>query len=401
MQKPLDRRTLLKLMGAVGAAAAFRPVLAQAQTPTADQVVAGKDPRLLVLSSRPVVLETPLELLGRLPTPKEFLFIRSNVDYPGGNTTAPLPVQNWQVRLEGLVQTPLTLSLEELKSLPQVEVDMVHQCSGNGRSFFQPRASGNPWQHGGMGQVRWKGVPLKLLLERAGVRPEARYVTGVAAVEGDMRPFEKSVPLADVLETALLALEMNGEPVPAIHGGPVRLVLPGYFGVNNVKWLVAVRLEEKESTNPFQLPSYRIPFRGNQTLPIQPGSAYDFTYENSRPNWRQNVKSVFLAPASGAQVRGPVRVEGLAWNDGLAPLVAVEVSWDGGRTWRRAELEKPASPYAYWRFRAVLALPRGEHTLLVRATDELGRSQPLNGNVYWNPRGYEWNGVDRVKVTVV
>ena len=401
----VNRRTTLKLMG-MGAALLMASGRVRAQgTPTADQVIQGKDPRLIVHNSRTGVLETPLELLREHErTPKEILFIRNNQVLPQGKTLEPIAPDGWIISIEGMVENAQAFDAKILKDLPQVEVEMVLQCSGNGRSFFAraQRASGTQWKHGGMGNVVFKGVPFKVLVEhlKLNIYPGAKYVT----VNGKDQPptlqapdFEHSVPLEEALEKGILALEMNGEPLPAAHGGPVRFVMPGFYGTMNVKWVDRIRFDVAETFNHNQIPRYRVP-----NHPIQPGSEFNFTFENSRPNWHQKVKSVIFAPLDGEEVKaGNVLVRGVAWNDGLVPIEAVLVSTDQGRTWIRAKLTSPQSPYAWFHWETYVALSRGAREIWVQAVDKLGRAQPLDGTVHWNPRGYEWNGVDIVKVKVV
>lgn len=221
-QLEMDRRTFLKTTAAAGAVGLMGSSFAQ-QQPTADQVVRGKNPKLVVLSPRPVVLESTLELLGsERITSKANLFVRNNIDLPGLNTTEPNVQPGWEVEFSGLIDKPFKVTVEELSRLPQTEVTTVLQCSGNGRSFFNPRPSGNPWTYGGVGQVTWRGVLLKTLLEAKGVNldPKARFITMNASTQGGAAPYEKSFPIS-VMEysSAMLALGMNGEPLPAVHGG--------------------------------------------------------------------------------------------------------------------------------------------------------------------------------------
>ncbi len=406
--KELDRRTTLKLFGLTTAALWAGQGLAQ-QRPTADLLVKGKNPKLRVLSERPVVLETPLDLLGQYPetTPKEILFIRNNAqgEPPGSNTVEPSTLEGWKIEFGGLLDKPFTVEGPELLRLPQQEVTMVLQCSGNGRSFFKPQASGNPWTYGGMGNVTFRGPRLKDLLAAKGAKPgeKALYITAHAVRREGMAEFVKSVPLY-ALENAILALSMNGEPLPAVHGGPVRLVIPGFYGVNNVKWLAKVEFTEGENTTAEQIPRYRVPHVLNTRLPFlptKPGETYKYTFTNSRSNWFLAINSFILSPLAGQTVQGPyVRLEGVAFNHGLVPLTSVEVSANEGRTWFQARLEKKEATFGWVRWRTVLYLRPGEHEVMVRATDAMGNTQPLDGNIAWNERGYEWNGVMRVRFTV-
>ncbi|RMH57651.1 MAG: twin-arginine translocation signal domain-containing protein [Deinococcus-Thermus bacterium] len=404
----MDRRLFLKRTAVAGAALGLMGRGLAQQQPTADQVVQGKNPKLVVLSSRPVVMESTLELLGsERITSKANLFVRNNIDLPGLNTTEPNVQPGWEVEITGLVDKPFKITVDELSKLPQTEVTTVLQCSGNGRSFFNPRPSGNPWTYGGVGQVTWRGVLLKTLLEAKGVKldPKARFITMNASTQGGAQPYEKSYPIS-VMEhnSAMLALGMNGEPLPAVHGGPVRLVAAGTFGTANVKWITKVEFTEKESSGNEQVPRYRVPVLpgwNTPILPTQPGSRYNYTLDNSRSNWGANINSFILSPLPGSSVRGRlVEIRGVAWNDGLAPIESIEVSVDSGTTWRKAVIEGDHGKFGWYRWVAPRLLSPGEYEAMVRATDALGRTQPLNGNIWWNERGYEWNGVMRVKFTV-
>lgn len=206
--------------------------------------------------------------------------------------------------------------------------------------------------------------------------------------------FEHSIPLADALERSILALSMNGEPIPKVHGGPLRLITPGYYATMNIKWLNRLRFEDKESANHHHAQRYRTPLR-----PIPPGTKFTFTLANSEPNWNMRIKSVIFAPLDGEKLSaGRVDLRGVAWNDGGTRIEAVEVSTDRGNSWRRAKLERPESPFAWHQWSLSIDMPKGSQTILSRAVDALGRSQPLDGTIAWNPAGYAWNGVDSVTV---
>ena len=401
-----SRRAFLQSAGAATAVAGIGslgpfPLAAQ------DEAVAflaklGKHKRLVVHNSRPGVLETPLALLRqhRL-TPTELLFIRNNQVLPGALTLDPFPSTAWTLDLTGLIDEPREVMLEDLAGLPQVEVEAVLQCSGNGRSFYarSVKTRGTQWRHGGMGNLRWKGVPLRKLLESLEIKvdPQAKFL----AAEGKDPPlapqapdFEHSLPLDDALEKGLLATEMNGEPIPALHGGPLRLILPGYYGTMNIKWLHKLRFEAEESENRHHIRRYRTFVR-----PVEPGSAQRIAAETSTPTWRQKIKSIIWKPAEGETSKaGSVEVAGVAWNDGSTKIAAVEVSDDGGRTWRAADVESPASPYAWYHWRSTVQLSGGPREIAVRAIDAMGRGQPSDGAVHWNPSGYEWYGVDKVTI---
>ncbi len=356
------------------------------------------------------VVEAPVHLLREhRVTPKERMFVRNNQVLPGGLTLSPYPSANWDLELSGLVRPSRRISFSDLARLEQTDTVAVLQCAGNGRAFYARTvmAKGTQWRRGGMAQVRWKGVRLKQLLDSLGmlVGTDARFLTAegrdpAATPDGD--DFEQSVPLADVLETALLATHMNGEPIPAIHGGPLRLVLPGYFGSMNVKWVSRLRFEAHTSMSRHHARRYRT-FRER----IEPGSQPVMTEETTYPTWRQKIKSVIWSPLDDEQrLPGPIAVGGVAWNDGRTEIVAVELSVDGGISWRRVNLEAPLSPYGWYPWNVTLwygwnrDINRGGKIaeFRVRAFDAFGASQPDDGSVHWNPSGYEWFGVDSVKI---
>jgi len=374
-----------------------------APLPRADQFISGKDKRLIVHNAKTGEIETPLNLLSEhAVTPKELLFVRNNQILPGTLTLDAAKESDWRIELSGLLEKSASITLAELKKLPQQEHELVLQCSGNGRAWFarSVKAEGAQWQNGAMGNVVFKGVPLKAVLEHcdAQTKADARYLAAegkdVPAKEGP--DFEHSLPLDVALERSILALSLNGEPIPKVHGGPVRLVTPGYYGTMNVKWLSKLRFEEGESKNHHHVGRYRTPLK-----PLKPGSEFKSTLENSEANWDMRIKSVIFAPLEGAKLSpGEVEIRGVAWNDGQTKIEAVEISSDGGQSWRRAQLTHPKSPYAWHPWKVVMKLPSGKHKLLSRAIDVTGRAQPLDGAIGWNPAGYAWNGADVVSIEV-
>ncbi len=399
----LDRRRFLKQVGL--AAAAGLPSLGALPAAAQDQGAAflkqlGKDERLIVHNSRPGVLETPVELLRqhRL-TPKQLLFIRNNQVLPGALTLEPPPSTGWTLELTGLIGRTRSVKLEDITRLEQIEVEAVLQCSGNGRSFYarSVKTRGTQWGRGGMGNLRWKGAPLGKLVEslQLEVDPRARFL----AAEGKDPPvtaqapdFEHSVPLDDALDKGLLAVEMNGEPIPALHGGPLRLVLPGYYGTMNIKWLHKLRFEAEESRNRHHIRRYR-----TFVKPVEAGSAQPISAETSSPTWRQKIKTIIWKPIEGETLKaGAVEVAGVAWNDGAARIAAVEVSVDKGRTWHSAEVQKPSGPYAWHHWKSTVQIAGTSREIWARSIDALGHGQPADGAVHWNPSGYEWYGVDKV-----
>lgn len=362
--------------------------------------IEGIDPRLEILSAAPLVLQTPVELLaGKRITDTSALFVRNCQDLDSALTLAPLPLDGWEIELAGLIVPEGAVVLgEALRDMEQIECEMVLQCSGNGRSEYDG-IPGTPWGLGGVGNVRFGGVPLSAILDRCGLEVDSRvrYVTAEGRRQPGRTDFEHSLPVADALERSFIALTLNGEPIPAVHGGPVRLVTPGFFGTMQVKWLTRLRFEAAESASYYHATEYRVPLAR-----LEPGSDFEFTLENSRPTWAIRLMSYVLDPAQGANVEsGPIAISGVAYNDGSARLETVLVSLDCGRTWRSADLETPDSPYAWYPWRLQAHLERGVHEIWSRAVDALGRSQPLDGSIHWNPNGYEWTGVFKSTLTVV
>jgi sulfite oxidase len=382
-----------------------RTALSKSTEPRSAEVapwIEGKDRRLEVMSAVPLVLSTPVGLLAEHRiTDKKYLFVRNIQDLAEGMTIEPLPLVGWETELVGLIRpSRVIIRGEELLKMDQVEYEMILQCSGNGRSQYRG-IPGTPWNQGGVGNVRFAGVPLKTILEKYNVTvdPQVKYVT----VEGHDLPmglekpdFEHSLPVAPVLERSIFALRLNGEPLPGIHGGPVRLVTPGFFGTMQVKWLRRLRFETAESTNFYHATEYRVPM----SL-LKPGEKFRFTMENSRPTWDIRLMSYILAPESGATLKaGAVTVSGVAYNDGSVRLESVLVSLDRGQSWQPAKFEVPDSPYAWYRWTTQANLKPGVHEIWSRAIDALGRTQPLEGSIFWNPNGYEWTGVFRTEVAV-
>lgn len=405
----LCRRAFLQeaaLAGAIVGSAAFA-VEAVAGNPL-PLPVPGKHPGLRVHAAMPSEIETPLALLRQHElTPKELLFVRNNQQLAGSQTLAPFPAADaWEVEFTGLVKEKRRFPLRRIRELPTEEVEVVLQCSGNGRHWFAQAAPPKPgdklWQCGALGNVRFQGVRLAAVLAAAAVEPlpEARFLTAEGAdtpIHPGEDDFEHSLPLDDALKRSLLVWRLNGEELPAIHGGPLRLLTPGYYGTMHLKWLTRLRLEAEESRNYHHERRYRTPKEQ-----LKPGTRFRYSIENSESNWRMKIKSIIWQPLEGEVVPAgrDFAIAGVAWNDGSCPVESVEISVDEGQTWRRARLNRPASPYAWYPWFLSLSLPRGNSRLLARAIDAWGRTQPLDGVVHWNPSGYAWNGVHAVNVRV-
>ena len=295
-------------------------------------LIEGKDGRLEVLPTEPLVLETPVRLLaGERITDKKYLFVRNIQDLARGHDHGTPPTGRLGDRVDRADQ-----SLRESSFAPkicprwkQVEHEMVLQCSGNGRNEYGG-IKGTPGT-GRSGQRPLRGRPAQgnaREAQRHGRSP-GKYVTaeGHDLPMGLEKPdLEHSIPVADILERSILALRLNGETLPGIHGGPVRLVTPGLFGTMQVKWLARLRFETAESSNFYHATEYRVPH-----ALLKPGEKFRFTIENSRPTWDVRLMSYILDPAPGAKLKaGAVTVSGVAYNDGTAPMESVLVSFDRG-----------------------------------------------------------------------
>lgn len=315
-------------------------------------------------------------------TDVDILFLRNNIAAPDaaivGNPDA------WQVQVDG-VTSPRTLTVAELKRMGLANVAMVLQCSGNGRGFFSHKAAGSQWKVGAAGNTLWSGVPVKdVVTALGGVREGMRYMTssGGETIPPGIDPkkvmVERSVPWT-AMEGAILAWELNGRPIPLAHGGPLRLIIPGYYGVNNIKYVKRVAFTPTETPANIQQSGYRVRDIGKKGDATQPSM------------WQMNLKSFVTSPSGGESLRaGTLQVHGVAFTGG-SPVKGVEVSVDGGKSWRAAEFIGPhMGNYAWRHFVAEVTLAPGPHLITSRAIAIDGTVQPeLRVE---NERGYAHNG---------
>lgn len=354
----------------------------------------GKRP-LMVLTSRPPQLETPFSVFKEgVMTPNDAFFVRYHL--------AGLPLEidpdTYRISIGGNVEKPLSLSLAELKKdFDQVEVNAVLQCSGNGRGFQVPRVAGGQLGNGAMGNAKWKGVRLKDLLQKAGVKTGSLQVSfdGLDKPVIEKTPdFIKAVPLDLALDGEILvAYEMNGEPLPFLNGFPLRLVVPGYYGTYWVKHLSQISVLSEPFTGFWNATAYRIP--DNDCGFIEPGTTAAKTTEIKRMKVRSFITSVL----DGEQVAAnqALTLKGFAF-DGGSGIKQVQVSTDAGKTWADATLGKDLGKYSFreWELGGV-KLAAGAHELKVRATSQSGEIQPLEAQ--WNPNGYLRTVVETTRVT--
>jgi len=369
----LRRRQLLAggagatLVGLAGEAAAQASAPAAAR-PTLPAYVSWKDANAVIVHN-PNELETKRSAFGTSGiTSSDRLYVRNNVTPPDPSILADRGA--WQVSIEG-VKNPRALSVNELHSIGIETMASVLQCSGNGRAFFPHKPSGAKWTVGAAGCVVWSGVPLRYVVEAlGGVAPGMAYLTGTggetfpAGLDPMTVMVERSLPI-EALNDAMLAWEMNGEPLSLAHGGPLRLVVPGYQGVNNVKYVKRVAFTQAESQAAIQKTRYRLNAIGTQPGPNDPSVL------------AMTVKSFVTSPSGGEPVKaGVVYVTGVAFGGG-SPIKRVEVSSDGGRTWIDAPFIGPDLGRFAWRqFAMPLRMAPGNYVLTSRATDAAGHVQP-------------------------
>ncbi|CAG2154308.1 Protein-methionine-sulfoxide reductase catalytic subunit MsrP [Cupriavidus yeoncheonensis] len=352
---------------------------------------------LILLTSRPPQLETPFSVFNEgILTPNDAFFVR----YHWSGIPTSIDPQTYRLRIGGHVKAPLELSLAELKTLTDpVEIVAVNQCSGNSRGFFDPRVNGGQLGNGAMGNARWTGVPLKKVLEKAGVQPGAVQVTfnGLDKPPLETGPdFVKALNIDHALDgEVMLAWAMNGADLPMLNGYPLRLVVPGHYGTYWVKHLSDIQVVDKVFDGFWMASAYRIP--ANPCACVAPGTAPSAT----TPIGRFTVRSFITSLEDGAKVPAgrETVVRGIAFDGGYG-IGEVGFSADGGRSWQSAKLGQDLGRYSFREWTAVLRPPRrGKLDLRVRAVNRTGQSQPLEA--LWNPPGYMRNVVETTRVTAV
>lgn len=330
----------------------------------------------------------PLEGLRYPVTPTGMHYLLVHYDIPEVN------VDEWRLKVGGLVSRPMSLALEEIRNRPARTIAVTMECAGNGRALFAPRRISQPWLFEAIGTAEWTGTPVRGILEEAGVRHDAAEIvfTGLdRGVEGgEVQHYQRSLTVSEALrEEVLLAYEMNGEPLQPQHGYPLRLLVPGWYGMTSVKWLERI----EALAEPFQGYQMARVYRYSQTED-DPGEAV--TLIRMRALMIPPGIPDFLTRTRLVQA-GAVTLTGKAWAGRLS-VSRVEVSVDGGFTWSDAHLGEPVSPHAWRTWTFLWNARRGSHTLCVRATDSEGNVQPLEQQ--WNFGGYGNNSVQRVTVIV-
>jgi sulfane dehydrogenase subunit SoxC len=328
----------------------------------------------------------PLEALRHDITPPGLHYLLIHYDIPAVDPDI------YRLEIAGAVEQPLTLSLDAIRARARIAEPVTFECAGNGRALLEPRPLSQPWLTEAVGTAEWGGAALKPLLEEARPSPDAVELLFSAldsGIEGGVpQAYERAMPVAEA-EHALLAYEMNGAPLPPQHGYPLRLVLPGWYGMQNVKWLTRITVLEEPFTGFQNAVSYRI---------------YDADGVPGEPLTRMLPRSLTVPPGVPEFMTrerhvdpGPVTLTGRAWS-GQAPIERVEVSTDDGTIFNAAVLDPPLGEHAWrgWRFDWEATV--GEHVIASRATDAAGNIQPLE--MLWNLKGYTNNAVERIRVVV-
>ncbi len=379
------RRTVLTF-GSIAAALAAVPGRA------AQAISQAMPARRVVRQAVPENLESDLGTLTEFITPTDQHYVRSHFPVPAIDAAA------WRLHVKGAVGQPLTFSIEQLRALPKVSRVVTLECAGNGRAYLTPRTSGVQWAGGAVGTAEWTGVRLADLLARAGVATDATRLMCEGQDRGEVKnlpspsgpiTFHRSLSLEEArARDVLVAYAMNGQPLPAAHGAPVRLIVPGCYGMASVKWLVSIEAVRGEADSYWETTDYAFWDRtGGRPL--------------RRPLMALHVKSMIARPSPSGQVRsgGMTEIVGAAWSDG--PVSRVEVSTDGGTRWRDAEFIDPESAVTWrrWRYRWQVPAAAGEAVLMSRATDARGRTQPMTHNADYG--NYVVHHVVPVPVTII
>jgi len=353
----------------------------------------GKVP-LIKLSYRPPNYETPLKYFNDVLTPNDAFFVRYHVA-----VIPEIDVATWKLSVGGnAVSSPAEYTLDALKNgFEQVEIVAVNQCSGNRRGLAQTHVPGIQWGYGAMGNARWKGVRLKDVLDKAGVKKDALEVSfdgADRAVVGQTPDFVKSIPIWRALdENTLLAWDMNGEALPHWNGYPLRVVVPGWTGTYWVKLLTTIGVHTEPFGGFWMSRAYRLP-KGKFALVDQFASQ---ATEANTPITEMVVNSLITNLVDGSKVAAGklLEVKGIAWDAGFG-MQTVEVSVDGGQSWRPAALGEDLGPFSFRPWSYQFAPVAGAHVVMVKATNRIGQSQPIEPIA--NPAGYHHNPVQKVTI---
>jgi sulfite dehydrogenase (cytochrome) subunit A len=407
----LDRRSFLRTCGrasaAIGASLWARRFPGEAGFALAaeggeDPLLAGRPlvrypgkTDLILLTSRPPQLETPMKYFESAITPNEAFYVRYHIPPP-----TDVDLSTWRLKVVGHLDKPLELSLDDLRSkFPRASIVAVNQCSGNGRGYSSPRVFGGQWANGAMGNAEWTGVKLRDILSAAGVKQGAVEVS-FNGLDQPVMPtvpdFVKSLSVSRVMEdpNVLVAYQMNGQPLPMLNGFPARLIVPGWYATYWVKHLSEITVLDRAFEGFWMRKAYLIP--DTPCGCVEPGTAPVRTV----PINRLDVRALIIDPTEGRGLTAgkAVALKGLAFDSGYG-IQEVVASTDGGASWRQAHLGKDLGNYSFreWSFEWT-PLRAGRYSLMARATNRIGESQP--SGALWNPAGYLRNVIEQVHVAV-
>jgi len=400
--RPLTRRFLLGQAGVAGLALATAPAWAQT---TVDLGLPGglntrpittsfpQKTAMILQRSRPPLLETPFEVFDKgVFTPNNEFYVR----WHWAVIPTEVDVDKFRLAVRGHVNEVLSLSLQQIMSLPRVEMAAVNQCSGNSRGFFEPRVAGGEWANGAMGNARWIGVRLKDVLDRAGVKAGAvqvRFNGMDEPVVSDGPDFMKSLDIDHARDgEVMIAYGMNGEQLPLLNGFPLRLVVPGWYATYWVKMLDDIEVLDRPDDNFWTKTAYTIPDTPHADM--KPGE----TGVRMVPINRMVPRSFITNIKSGETVQAgaPALVRGIAFG-GDTGVGRVDLSIDNGKTWQASQLSKDEGKYSFRQWEARLTLPaKSNYTLMVRCTNSDGVAQPAQSN--WNPSGFMRNVIEAIPV---
>lgn len=351
---------------------------------------------LITYSDRPPLLESPRSVFANAVTPNDQFFVRWHMP----EIPTHIDLDTFRIKVNGLVEHELSISVDQLKSdFEPVEVYAVLQCGGNSRSAFKPTAGGIQWGHGAMGNARWKGVRLRDILDRAGLKKEAAWVGFNGednAAYYETPNFVRELHLDEIGDHVIVAYEMNGEDLPYLNGFPVRLVIPGYYSDSWVKMLSNLTVTSEYQKLFFMDRAYRVP--DNACECQEPGEKL-----STKPITQMNVKSIIGYPTNNSILyhNSHVTVRGVAFDRGQG-IRAVLVSLDNGKSWKEARLGDDLGRYSYREFRFNFKPAKyGKLTIMCKAINRSGEEQPFAGDIRWNHGGYKFNGIDQVTVEVI
>jgi DMSO/TMAO reductase YedYZ molybdopterin-dependent catalytic subunit len=349
---------------------------------------------LIRVTTRPPQLETPFSVFNEgVLTPNDAFFVR----YHLSNIPTEIDMDKFSLSIGGSVNAPITFSFAQLKKFEPVEIAAVLQCSGNSRGFMNPRVGGGQLGNGAMGNAKWKGVRLRDLFAKSGLKATAKQVTFNGL---DKPPTEKTPDFVKALDLdhandgeIMLAYEMNGQPLPVLNGFPLRLIVPGYYGTYWVKHVNEITVIDEPLNNFWMNPAYRIP--DNDCACVPPGGKPDKTV----PIARYNVRSFITSVSSGAQLKvgQDTLVKGIAFDGGKG--IKSVAFWNGSE-WRDAKLGKDYGKYSFREWVALFKAPKsGNYELKSRATSVSGEVQPDEPR--WNPSGYMRNVIESIMIKAV